>query len=172
MLARLMKNMTDYSSTSDSENDETHTPVECTKVKASPTASEETGKTLVLEAKALKRAKASKSKPKRQKKSTSSSSSIASSSSSTSAAATSTCSETTVAAVDPTASLPAMSSSTVSATAAAIEASAPSADLIVLDEFNFDSHNESPLTGECECSLCSLSLEMLCYVDDITIVIH
>ena len=172
MLARLMKTMNDYSSTSDSENDEINSPVECTKVKAPPATSEETSQTLVLEAQALKRAKASKTKTKRQKKSTSSSSSIASSSSSTSAAATSTCSDSTVAAVDPTAPLPAMSPATVSATAAANEASVPSAELIVLDEFNFDSHNESPLTGECECSLCSLSLEMLCYVDDIIIVIH
>ena len=172
MLARLMKTMNDYSSTSDSDNDEINPPVECTKVETPPATSKETAQTLVLEAQALKRAKASKSKTKRQKKSTSSNSSIALSSSSTSAAATSTCSDTTVAAVDPTASLPTMLSVTASATAAANEASAPPPELIVLDEFNFDSHNESPLTGECECSLCSLSFEVLCYVDDITILIH
>ena len=172
MLARLMKTMNDYSSTSDSDNDEINPPVECTKVEAPPSTSKETAQTLVLEAQALKCAKASKLKSKRQKKSTSSNSSIASSSSSTSAAATSTCSDTTVAAVDPTASLPTMLSVTANATAAANEAAAPPAELIVLDEFNFDSNNESPLTGECRCSLCSLSFEVLCYVDDITILIH
>ena len=157
-----MKSMDDHSSSSDSEYDETYPTNECARPKTPPSASKETAQIVVLEAKALKHNRAHKSKPKRSKKSTSSNSSMTSSNSSTSAAASSINSDTTVAAVDPTVSHPTMSSATANATATASETPAPSADLVVLDEFNFDAPSKSPISSECNCSLCSLLFEVLC----------
>ena len=170
-LNQLLKEMNEYSTSSESDDDHKNFQSERKMPQTATEATTETPTSVVLEAQALKRkqSRKSKNKAKSSKLPSTPASSSASSTPSTSAAALSSSSDATVAAVDMAASPPSTSSSSVSTTAAMDDSPAPADDLLIMDEFSFDAQNESPIASECRCCLCSMSFEILHYVDDIVI---